>query len=167
MGSRRLFPAYGAAWAEGVWAGCGGGAQGAVDGPGSRDARWSWGGRVNWTERGGGNSPKMRAGVWGRSPMRSPWSRRRAQHTQRLAQGRPLMAPLMSGKASIFIPNQFNKILHKELPRSPGAGLSSLEDTTVPIFQLREWRASEVTPLNLGGKRQDSGLCIHSFHSLH
>lgn len=147
--------------------GVGEGAQGAVDGPGSRDARWSGGGRVNWTERGGGNSPKMRARVWGRPRMRSPRSLRRAQHAQRLAQGRPLMAPLMSEKASVFFPNQFNKIHQKELPRSPVAGLSSLEDTTVPIFQLREWRPSEVTPLNLGGKRQDSSLCILSFHSPH
>ena len=34
--------------------------------------------------------------------MRSPRSLRKAQLAQRLAQGRPLMAPLMSGKASIF-----------------------------------------------------------------
>ena len=122
---------------------------------------------MNWTERREGNSPKTRAGVWGRPRMRSPRSLRKAQLAQRLAQGRPLMAPLMSGKASIFFPNQFNKILQEELPRSPVAGLSSLEDTTVPIFQLREWRPSEVTPLNHGGKKQDSSLCIHSFHNPH
>lgn len=135
--------------------------------PGAGTRTGEGGGRVNWTERGGGNSPKTRARVWGRPRMRSLPSLRMAPLAQRLAQGRPLMAPLVSGKASIFFPNQFNKILQEELPRSPVAGLNSLEDTTVPIFQLREWRASEVTPLNLGGKKQDSNLCIHSFHNPH
>lgn len=121
---------------------------------------------MNWTERRGGNSPKTRAGVWGRPRMRSPRSLRRAQLAQRLAQGRPLMAPL---QARLLFSSliSLTKSLQEELPRSPVAGLSSLEDTTVPIFQLREWSPNEVTPLNLGGKKQDSSLCIHSFHNPH
>ena len=78
------------------------GAQGCGDGPRSRDPRWSGGGRVNWTERGGGNSPKVGAGEWGRPWMRSSRSLWSVQHAERLAQERPLMAVLASDTVSIF-----------------------------------------------------------------
>lgn len=102
--------------------GMGEGAQGCRDGPRSRDPHWSGGGRVNWTERGGGNSLKVGAGEWGRPWMRSSQSLRRAQHAERLAQERPLMALLTSDTVSIFFSYQFNKILHGELLRSQALG---------------------------------------------
>lgn len=102
--------------------GMGEGAQGCGDGPRSRDPHWSGGGRVNWTERGGGNSLKVGAGEWGRPWMRSSRSLRSAQHAERLAQERPLMALLTSDTVSIFFSYQFNKILHGELLRSQALG---------------------------------------------
>lgn len=62
----------------------------------------SEGGRVNGTERGGDKPPKSGGGEWGRPRMRSPGSLRKAQHAERLAQGRPLMAPQAADTVSIF-----------------------------------------------------------------
>lgn len=45
-----------------------------------------------------------------------------AQHAGRLAQGRPLMAPLEPVAVSIFFSIQFNKILDGVLPRSQALG---------------------------------------------
>lgn len=85
MGSGRLFPAYGAAWAEGVWAGWGEGAQGCGDGPWSRDTRWG-------CERDGGggvNPSNVGAGEWGRPWTRSPRSLRKAMTPRVLHKGAP------------------------------------------------------------------------------
>lgn len=58
----------------------------------------------------GSKTPKVGAGEWGWPWRSSPASLRITQHAERLAQGRPLMAPHESVTVSIFF-NQFNKIL--------------------------------------------------------
>lgn len=135
MGSGRLFQHMGPRGRKESGPGEGEGAQACGDGPRSRHARRYWGGRVNGMEWGGGNPPRWGRKTRGRPGLQSPQSQRRAQHAERLAQGRPLMAPHVSDTFPIFL------ISLTILTISPFLGVrewvGSLEDTAVPTFQPR------------------------------
>lgn len=102
MGSGRLFPAYGAEWVEGVWAGRGMEgcwAEETVLGAGTR-AGVGVGVRTGTEER-GGNPQRWRRGVGVATAELIPEPEKEpgAQH---LTQRRPLMAPRESNAISIF-----------------------------------------------------------------
>lgn len=137
MGSGRLFPAYGAAWAEGVWAEQGGGGSGLR----RRSPERGRAPECGWAcerDREGRRAPRR----WGREKWGRPWMRslrslRRAQPAELLAQGRPLMAPHASGTVSIFF-HQFKTPQSSSRFQAPGtAGLRSpLERTPCRFFSF-------------------------------